>query len=84
MKRIRLKTKDGRVFYGDPYVENYDINARKYILNNKSYYKQDLDECMKALNKNGLGLLDVVDYAVESVEGKTQESELWKNIPTNN
>ena len=70
MKRAVLKTKDGVIFYGDPYEENYDYNALKYTLNNISYFMQDIDELMKAINKHELGLLDVVDYRVESIERK--------------
>lgn len=67
MKRAVLKIKDGTIFYGDPYESNYDYNAPKYRFKDKSYFMQDLDELMKAINKNGLGLLDVIDFKVECV-----------------
>lgn len=67
MNRAVLKTKDGKIFYGDPYESNCDYNAPKYQFKNKSYFMQDLDELMKAISKNGLGLLDVIDFKIECV-----------------
>ena len=66
MKRAVLKAKDGKTYYGDPYVANHD-GGSKYLLGKKSFYMQDLDELMKAISKNGLDLLDVIDYEVEGV-----------------
>lgn len=66
MQRIRLLTKDGRVLYGDPYENTGE--PKKYTLNNKKYSMQELNECMKAVNKHGLGLLDISKYDVVGCE----------------
>lgn len=66
MQKVRLQTKDGRELYGDPYVSTGE--SRNYTLNNKKYSMQELNECMKAVNKHGLGLLDISKYDIVGCE----------------
>lgn len=80
MKRIRLQTKDGNVVYGKPYPDNCEYNPRKYILNNKLYSMQDINEIMTAINDNGLGILDVISWEIERVDGVPKEDNVWAKI----
>ncbi len=68
MRRAILQTKDGKTYYGDPYMIKDDINSTRYLLNMKVYYLQDIKEVMSAAIKNHIALMDLDNWEIEDVE----------------
>lgn len=63
--RVRLITKAGDVFFGDPY-EIDSRNRHPVWLNKKRYSQQFLDEAAKCASKHGVSILDIERFFEES------------------
>lgn len=73
MRRVILQTKDGSTYYGEPYRIKDDINSKRYLLNKKVYYLQDIREVMSTAVKNHIALLDLANWEIEDVNMSEEE-----------